>query len=314
MITPIEIPTTCPECREALTKETTEESGIEQLYCTNVFCRGRLISHLTYVGARACLDIEGLGDALSEQFVREGVVVNLGSLWEWANESKAYLDEAGEEAFRAACEGAGYPPSQCTTLVQGCMRAKNTPWDSWLMALGLPGVAKELSKGLAAHLVLQPEDLPNLGSRLMELAPKQVEGLGVEKLKEIFKWAQDPRALQCLQQLYDAGVRPASTVTVCEGPTPLAGLVICITGEFGPERTSLQKQLEGLGAITKSGVSKKVNLLLTGDGAGRTKLTKAVELGIRTEGKDWLVKTFEAAGLTLESRGMDDIPDAFDGL
>ena len=30
--------------------------------------------------------------------------------------------------------------------------------------------------------------------------------------------------------------------------------------------------------------------------------------------REWLAKVFEGVGLTLGSHGMDDIPDAFDGL
>lgn len=309
---PVQVPDVCPECGEALLSETTEESGITQLYCENPFCPGRLISHLTYVGARACLDIEGLGDVLSEQFVRQGIVCNLGSLWEWANDTQTFLDAYGEAALRSACEDAGFGMAQTLDLLRGCTKARTAGWDSWLMALGIPGVAKELSKALAAYLILQPEDLPNLTTRLLELAPKQVEGLGIEKLKGIAAWAQDPRAVQCLQQLHDAGVRPRCTVEVREGDQPLKGYTICITGEFGPERTRLQKQLEGLGAQCKSGVSKKVNLLLVGEGAGRNKTAKAAELGIQQEGREWLVRIFQAAGMELESRGTEDIPDVDD--
>ena len=320
-LTPVK-PTVCPWCHEPLTEEITKDSGILHLSCGNPFCQGRMISHLTYLASRACLDIEGLGDVLAEQLVLQGVVSNLGDLWGWADESQAYIDQAGEDAFRAACTEAGFPAAQCVTLVAGCRKAKTAGWDLWLMALGIPSIAKELGKALAAFLNLGADDLPNLPNRLLDLAPKQVDGLGGERIKEIAAWARDPRAIACLNQLYAAGVRPTGTVVIKEGPQPLAGEVILVTGEFGPEREHLKKQLEGLGAVTKSGVSSKLTLVLAGDGAGQAKLSKIAELNaspkqlikIRTEGREWLIKVFEAAGLTLDSRGMDDIPDAFDGL
>ena len=311
---PTEIPTMCPECAGPLQSEVNEDSGITQLYCTNHFCPGRLISHLTYLGSRACLDIDGLGDVLAEQFIREGVVYNLGSLWEWANETQAYLFAHGEDALRAACEEAGFPPSQTLTVISGCDKAKTAGWDVWLMALGIPGIAKELSKALAAFLALGPGDLLNLPDKIFSLVPKQVDGLGPERIKDMQRWAQDPRAIQNLQQLYDTGVRPTCTIEIREGPQPLAGEIILVTGDLGPEREHLRKQLESLGAVTKTTVSKKLTLILAGEGAGGSKLAKAQELQIRVEGKEWLVKVFAQAGLELESRGMDDIPDAFANL
>lgn len=323
----IEAPTQCPVCGGPVRSETSAPSkenpdGVWTLYCTNLFCPGRLTAHLTYLASRACLDIEGLGEVLAEQFVALGVVGNLGDLWSWANESQGYLDQAGEDAFRSACEQAGFPAAQCITLVSGCMKAKLKGWDLWLMALGIPSIAKELGKALAAYLNLGPDDLLNLPERLLDLAPKQVDGLGAERLKEIAAWATDPRAQACLTQLHEAGVRPSSTVTIKAGPQPLAGEVILVTGEFGPEREHLKKQLESLGAVTKSGVSSKITLVLAGEGAGLSKLSKVAELNespkqlvkIKVEGREWLVRVFESAGLTLDSHGMDDIPDAFDGL
>lgn len=315
----IVVPTECPVCTEPLTTKTSEPDrenldGVTQLHCTNPYCHGRLTEHLAYLGSRACLDIEGLGDVLAEQLVRDGVVFNLGSLWEWADETQGYLEACGEDGLRTACEEAGYPFAQIMQVLKGCTKAKTAGWDAWLMALGVPSIAKELSKALAAFLALESEDMLTVHERLQEIAPKQVDGLGPERLKEIGRWAQDPRTFQNLQQLHAAGVRPTCTIVVKDGPQPLAGEVILVTGELGPEREHLKKQLESLGAVTKTGVSKKVTLVIAGTGAGPSKLTKAAELGIRVEGREWLVQVFKAAGLELEEQGVGEVPDAFEGL
>jgi len=39
--------------------------------------------------------------------------------------------------------------------------------------------------------------------------------------------------------------------------------------------------------------------LIVGDDAGKTKLTKAAELGIKQVGKDWLVKTLSDSGIKM---------------
>lgn len=317
--TPVTAPTVCPICGGPVHLETSDPSkenpeGVTSAYCDNYYCPGRLVSHLTYVGARSCLDIDGLGDVLAEQLVKGGLVYSLGSLWEWVEIAGQGLDQHGEDAFRDACNGEGYPGAQCISLIKGCRKAKTAGWDSWLMALGIPGLAKELSKSVAAHLALKPDDLPRLHERLLEIAPKQVEGLGVERLKEIGKWAMNPQTIEDLQTLYACGVRPECTVVIKEGPQPLAGEVILVTGDLGPDRDRLRKMLEDLGAVTKTSVSSKLTLILAGEGAGGSKLQKAEQLKIRVEGREWLVRVFESAGLTLESRGMDNIPDIDNGF
>ena len=63
-------------------------------------------------------------------------------------------------------------------------------------------------------------------------------------------------------------------------------------------------KLSALGAITKNGVSKKVNLLLVGASPGQTKLTKAADLKIQTEGKEWLVQALKNGGMEMADNGM----------
>lgn len=62
------------------------------------------------------------------------------------------------------------------------------------------------------------------------------------------------------------------------------------------------------------GMSRKVTLLLVGDGAGRNKTSKANELGIRQEGKEWLIAALASGGLTLGASGMPDASEMLDEL
>jgi len=109
-------------------------------------------------------------------------------------------------------------------------------------------------------------------------------------------------------------VRDTSTVQVKAGPQPLEGVVFVMTGEFGEEREKLGKKLESLGAIMKTGVSKKVNLLLVGTDAGHNKLAKAQELKIRTEGREWIVQALKSGGLEIASGGLPSEEDMLDEL
>lgn len=303
MLTPITAPALCPECGGNVLAETDAKSGIESFTCTNVACPGRMISHFTYIGDRAVLNIDGLGDVLAEQFVRGGIAPSLGYLWLWGKEAEA-LTAADQNGFEADCTAAGYSVAQVRNLISGLAKARTVPWDRWLQALGIPGVAREGAKALANHLALMPEDLPQLPGKLLTLQLGQVPGLGPERLKGILRWATDPSVAMDLQLLYDSGVRPASTIVSGDGNAPLAGRIICITGEFGEARESIQRKLESLGAVCKASVTKQVNLLLVGEGAGRNKTQKAAERGVQTEGRDWLVQALKSGGLELADNGL----------
>jgi DNA ligase (NAD+) len=108
------------------------------------------------------------------------------------------------------------------------------------------------------------------------------------------------------QKLFKLGVRPTpvDTIKVVAG-APLKGIAFCITGEFTEDRDSITKKLVALGASSKSGVSKNTNLLIVGEAAGKSKLSKAVELNIKQVGKDWLAKTLADNGMELAGSTLD---------
>ena len=309
----IESPLTCPACGQRAKTEEDSSSHIVTSTCTNAACPGRLVSHFQYIGKREVMDIEGLGDVLAEQFVSMGIAPSMGCLWAWAKDAED-LRSQDEAAFDASCTEAGFGLAAIKSLLSGLVKARTAPWDKWLQALGIPGIAKEMARGIAANLQLQPEDLPRLPDRLMEIVPGSIEGIGKERLQDIQLWALGENTQADLQLLWDSGVRPASTVQLHEGPTPLSGLVIVLTGEFGEDRERLSKKLEKLGAVCKGGVSKRVNLLLVGDGAGHNKSAKAKELGIRMEGKEWLIQALKSGGLSIDTGNIPDDEEMMDEL
>lgn len=300
-LSPILAPTHCPECGAAVVVRQ-EADGVVSHGCPNGTCPGRLIAHFIYIGDRSVMNIDGLGDVLADQFVRMNIAPTLGYLWAWAVEAEHLV---GTPEFENQVAAAGFSVAQIRTLVASLVKARTAPWDKWLQGLGIPMIAREMAKVLANHLVLREDDLPNLCDKLLFLKEKDVEGLGPERLASIKRWAFNATTQADLELLHASGVRPTSTILVAGEEAPLKGYTICVTGEFGFAREILFKILEGLGASCKTGMSKKVNLLLVGpQGAGRNKLAKAAELGTRTEGESWLRATFQAASIPWPDTGL----------
>ena len=318
---PIVAPIICPSCGKVVSIETTADTvnkagevtkrgGISH-FCTNTSCPGRMIAHFCYIGKREVMDIEGLGDVLAEQFVTLDIAPSMGYLWVWGQEAKKLMAD-DRDAFEENCAEAGFSVAQIRTLVDSLDRARTAGWDKWLQGLGIPGIAKETSKALASHLALGSEDLPKLLDKLLTIKPGDCEGIGPITVRDMHGWALDPVNAMDIRLLQDSGVKPSSTALLSDGPQPLMGYVLCITGEFGEDRVILQQKLTALGAICKAGVSKKTNLLLIGTDPGRNKTSRAAELGIRTEGKEWLLQALKSGGLGIKDNGMpvdDDLED-----
>ena len=65
-------------------------------------------------------------------------------------------------------------------------------------------------------------------------------------------------------------------------PLPLAAHTVVVTGEVpGMDREAARAAVRTLGGAPAAGVTKSVDLLVVGEGAGVSKLRKAASLGLR---------------------------------
>jgi NAD-dependent DNA ligase len=70
--------------------------------------------------------------------------------------------------------------------------------------------------------------------------------------------------------------------------------------------------LVNLGATSKSGVSKKTNVLLVGTAPGGTKTRDAIKHGVKQVGADWLKATFTKHGVDVPEFKVFDVEDVVD--
>ena len=298
----IEAPSVCPSCEGAIRETQDSKSGVLSHFCVNPDCPGRLAAYLGYVAGRDVLEIDELGPETISKLIEDGYVTSLADLFTFAHGIIEGVENKGEELVAAKLNKLGIPGASTIKMAKSLEKVKTRDWDRWLAALGIPGIARTLSKMLATHFRLGEKDMDILPSILSKGDYSLIEGIGDKKEAELRRYLPSIEVL--CKELYEAGVRPKSLLAPSADPNkiqPLAGYVMCITGEFLPtERETIQKMLTSLGAVMKTGVSKKLTHLLVGEGAGKTKLAKASELNIPKLGREWLVKTLEANGLTLK--------------
>ena len=315
---PIIPPTHCPECGNRITVWTEPKSDITSRFCENGMCPGRICGLFSYISDREFLEIDGLGDDMAMRIVKGEFARNIGELFEFQVEQMEALkklqdklgEEPGETKFLTLMAKQGFSIT-VLKMFRSMEKAKTAPWNKWIAAFGIPMVGRTLGKLLAKELKLEAEDMPNLCTKLEAASKSNIEGLGDVKSDMLKNWSLDPVNRLICEALYRAGVRPTSTVVkAAAGGQPLAGVVFCITGEFDfADRVGLTQTLESLGATSKTSVSKKLTHLIVGDsGAGKSKLTtydSLISSGCKIEkvGRDWVVKTLEAAGMPVKAAG-----------
>ena len=297
----IEAPISCPSCGCSITEESDPKSGILSHSCYNDTCPGRLAAYLGYVAGRDMLEIDELGPETITKLIEDGYILSLADLFDFSNRTLKGIEEKGEDVILGRLNRMGYSGTLLIKMCKSLEKVKTRDWDRWLAALGIPGIAKSLSKMLATHFRLGEKDMDILPSILSKGDYSLIEGIGGKKEMEIRKAL--PRITDTCKALYEYGIRPKSLLAPQADPSkilPLSGYVMCITGEFKSEREILSRMLTSLGAQMKTGVSKKLTHLLVGEAAGQSKLAKAKELNIPKLHEDWLEKTLMANGMAME--------------
>jgi DNA ligase (NAD+) len=293
-------PTNCPSCNTPLVERDEGGTGIMQSYCESPHCPGVLEGYLAFVGSRDVLEIDGLGPEMARKLVEKGYARNLVELYEFQAEMQVQRKAMGDKEFVDKARKMGFDAT-LPKMIRSLEAAKTRSWERWIKALAIPMIGETLGKVIAEKLDLKADSFSLLVSTgLIPFTHQEVDGFGEAKMKAIADWCTAENNALCLK-LHQLGVRP----TPVEKPkvvagAPLAGVVFCITGEFSEERIPLTKKLVSLGATAKTGVSKNINLLIVGSGAGKSKLTKAAELGIKQVGKDWLEKMLADNGLIMK--------------
>lgn len=89
---PYEMPKTCPSCGSLVVREEDEAA----LRCTNTDCPAQLMRHLIHFVSRDAMDIEGMGPAVLEQLVNEGLVKSPVDMYRLDPQRIQNLERMGE--------------------------------------------------------------------------------------------------------------------------------------------------------------------------------------------------------------------------
>ncbi|MBR4072670.1 MAG: NAD-dependent DNA ligase LigA [Clostridia bacterium] len=250
------MPHICPSCGS----EVFREEGEAVIRCTNADCPAQLLRHLIHFTSRDAMDIEGLGPAVLEQLLNEGLINNIIDIYTLKKEDIAGLERLGEksaENFIAAIEN-----------------SKQNDLSKLIFAFGIRHIGSKAAKLMAEHF-LTMDAILNATVEDFEA----IDGFGGILALSAAEFFSLPETVKTVEKLRELGLNMESLKQVTD--TRFAGLTFVLTGALPTyTRNEAGEIIESFGGKVSSSVSKKTSYVLAGEEAG-SKLDKANSLGVK---------------------------------
>jgi DNA ligase (NAD+) len=248
-------PTLCPTCNAELLDE-----GI-LVKCQNLDCPDRVVNSIIYFASKNCMNIDGLGNKIVEQLVREEKIFDILDLYKLK-----YDDLVGLESFK---------DKKINNLLNSIEATKKSELHRLINALGIEHIGEVASKQLCDEF----------GLDILEVNLEQLialDGIGEQMALSYLEFVRVNKEL--ILKLF-AIIEPTVVEKVEASENPFKDKTVVLTGTMSKSRGAIKKDLEALGAKVASSVSKKTDFVIYGEDAG-SKYEKAVSLGVTTLTED----------------------------
>ena len=249
------LPSVCPSCSAAVIRE----EGEAAVRCVNPECPAQLLRNLIHFCSRDAMDIEGMGDAVLEKLVSNGLLSRPSEIYTLKKEDFMTLE--------------GFKDKSSENLVAAIENSKKNDLANLVFALGIRHVGQKAGKLLAEHFGSMEKIMNADIAQLTE-----IEGFGgimAKSVADFFALEQSRREIEALSAY---GVNMLSLKEKIDNR--FEGKVFVLTGTLPTySRNEASEIIEKFGGKTASSVSKKTSYVLAGEEAG-SKLVKAQSLGV----------------------------------
>jgi DNA ligase (NAD+) len=259
---PYQFPPQCPVCGTAIV----QLEGEVALRCPNIDCPVQVRRRVQHFASKACVDIEGLGEAMVDVLVDRGWVRSLPEVYQLRRDDLITLGK-----------NVGKSTDKLLAAIEASKQAEL--W-RFIHGLGIPHVGTAAAKDLARKF----GSLEALAEAKLEDFIRDGEsvigGIGLTMADAILTYFNEPRNRAMVSQLLRLGVRPAAPAAGGAASQVLAGKSVVLTGTLPSlTRDEATALIEGAGGKVSGSVSKKTSYVLAGEDAG-SKLEKAKALGV----------------------------------
>lgn len=255
----LEMITSCPICGTELVKST---SGIDVL-CPNNHCPARKIEGLIHYVSRAAMNIDGLGDAIIEDFYNMNIITKIEDIYG--------LKDKKEELIEL--EGFGH--KSVDNLITSIEASKANSLERLLFALGIPGIGAKTAKVLAKKY----ETMEKLMQASIEELTN-IKDIGEILANNISNYFKDEKTIELINNLKDIGINMEYKGEKTLNNQLISNKKFVITGTISfMARDEIKALIEKYDGTAVDSVSKKTDVVIVGDSPG-SKYDKAVKLGI----------------------------------
>jgi DNA ligase (NAD+) len=261
----IHMPSHCPICQA----EVVREPGEAVARCTGgLFCKAQLKRMMWHFASRKAMAIDGLGSALIEQLIDEGLVNNVSDLYYLSLDSVAALPRMGQKSAE--------------NLLVAIEQSKKTTFNRFLYALGIREIGESSARILAQHY----SDIATLSSATIDQL-MTLKDIGPVGASYAVHFLTESHNLAVIDRLLAAGVHwPQKTVVAVDEAHLFYQKTVVLTGTLtNMGRDEAKSRLLALGAKVTGSVSAKTDYVVAGSDPG-SKWDKAIELGVRVLTED----------------------------
>ena len=249
----------CPICGTKL-----EESASKiDLYCPNEHCPARKVNSLIHFISRGCMNIDGLGESIVEDFYNMGIIKDVTDIYK--------LKDKKEELI----ELEGFGSKSVSNLLISIENSKNNSLENLLNGLGINGIGAKTAKILAKKYETM-DNLMNASSEELE----QIKDIGSTLSSNISNYFDNPKNRMLIHELKDIGINMEYKGLKIIQDEAFTNKKFVLTGTISfLSRDELKKIIEDRGGEVSGSVSKKTDVVIAGESPG-SKYDKAKSLNI----------------------------------
>ncbi len=248
-------PTVCPSCGEPVIRENDEAA----IRCINSECPAQLLRNIIHFCSRDAMDIEGLGPAIIENFVENGLISKTYDIYNLDYEKIAALE--------------GFKETSANNIKESVEKSKSNDLGKLVFAFGIRHIGAKAGKLLADYF----KDIDSIMNADVEDI-LEIDGYGLVMAQSVAEYFSLASSIELINKLKSAGVNMKSKTVIQD--ERFKGMTFVLTGTLPTlKRAEASKIIESFGGKTSSSVSKKTTYVLAGEESG-SKLDKANKLGI----------------------------------
>jgi len=254
------MPSQCPVCGAKVFRP----EGEVVSRCNSLTCPAQIKERIRHFASRNAMDIEGLGPAIIDQLVENGLIINISNLYFLKRYDLISLERMAEKS--------------ADNLMNAIEKSKNRSFANLIYGLGIRYVGVHTSEVITRYF-------PTLDKlrkiNLEELI--EINEIGPKIAESIILFFKEKENLAIIERLRSAGLNfnlEEEKMRKEKVAQILAGKQFVLTGTLKDfTRTQAKKIIIELGGRVTDSVSKKTDYVVAGEEPG-SKYQKAQELGV----------------------------------